>query len=315
MSKNIVVPIGVNYKSKATIVKKDAKTKKVKEKRETHNLLLNYWLDRFFSNNPEGLGANMNDCYLGTSDTSASRDDNGILGTTLGENDKISESSSSQGDYPVWEKAVYTFYADTANGTIWEIGIGNDGSLATARIVLDSALEKTSDDELEITYERYLYREQDSWSDTLTGGGIDGEDIDWTAMINDEQMHIVKNGGLCMGKEDGESYPIKLGDDNTDSSLSDPKDNLKGDVIKMDSTYDLTTVKDWTTGQTYRETEYGFETDVANDNIREVLLYTLERRSYSDNFEPIARVTFDPALSKNSDYRLYLTFRTSLSSW
>jgi len=308
-NKRLIVPVGMGVEGIVDVELRSTITGKIKRRIRKHNLLLNGFHTRVLrvGYDFEYLGP----CYLGDNNTPPQRTDTGLIGNELGRNDSYTISYSGNGEYPAWAKRIYTYYAGTATGNIGEMFIYD-----TTRITFDPVIQKTSTDELKITYARYMYRGAESWSGTIPGGQRDGvTDVNWVATINNYQLRDIFNVGFqdwVRANGDIGDMRLRIGDSNMASDLiNDYGHTIKGNLI-YDGGVSFVSRDTYDVSRDYRDITVGLETDKANGQIAEVLPYVTY--GYNDRAY-YCRVTFDPPLDKTSDYRLYLTFRFGLASW
>jgi len=295
----IIVPISVGLRGDVKLIMRNVVTDEV-ETREMRNTIFKNYLNALFNsyyvlNN--GIFRSINGTVLiGTSDQPASRNDTGIVGTTLAT--KVA-SSSIVATVPPTKTFTAVFPAGTGVGLVKEVVMAN-----TARQVVSPGLDKTAQHELTVVWTFTLSRGADSWSGTITGGQRDGvTDVNWIATINDNQLGGMVGSGA--GNYSLNPY-LYVGSSNAESNLaSDLGTTLKGATL-FGGAPAFKEALSYVADSFYRDYRVGLETSQGNGSIGEAIV-TLSVSAF-----PIGRITFTPALDKVDTYRLYLTFRIAV---
>jgi hypothetical protein len=326
----------------------DTKTGKIKDKSDGYidNMILNGWLDGLFTDSRQewfgwqacGLGINylsggrnrlghLHEFGIGSGTTPPTRSDTGLENPLSTSPDKNScyDKSVEPTEFPVWIERQFTFNAGNGTGTINEVATWGYKSQhnvdASSRKVLDNPIEKTSTDKLIIYYRHEFDIPQRHYSGTITGGQRDGTtDIDWNLYITDDMIY---NAWAGYGDNDGSynaiAYPfgfysnghVYIGDSNVASDITNDsgKDNsqLKGTEL-WNGDFSFIEPDSYVDGSYQMSTRVGFEENVANVQIAEMLIKTHELQT------PSFRITFNPALDNVANYRLYLDLSISLGN-
>lgn len=168
----------------------DARTKKVKKSLKFRNLITNVGLDNL--TNSFLFDSGVNYCAVGTGATAPSNADTGLVAEVAGRtnnNSGIATALSYVAGSPDYHKMVVTrlFTETQANGNLTEIGFFSasaGGTMFSRQLFKDgtgtpTTIDKTSNDQLRITYEIRCYPPT---ADTVTAGAvISGANYDITA--------------------------------------------------------------------------------------------------------------------------------------
>ena len=243
---------------------------------------------------------------------------------------------STSGTFPVWVERQFVYLAGNGTGDINAVGVFKDNNDMTARIILPETIEKLSTDILEVYYRVEFDIPTRTYSGVIEKGQRDGEtDINWNLYITDDMVynawvdndmgrtysggtlptryyvHNVLNGLYGLYTTNG--VDVIIGDSNAPSDIQNDNGSgaghLKGNEI-YNGKWTFLEPNDYVSGSYQRTGRLGFEEDIANVEISELLVFP----QYSDKASPTFRITFDPALNNVEMYRLYLDFTVSLGT-
>jgi len=344
------------FKGEVRCVLKDEEGKIKKDTGYNNNMIMDNFLNDIFKNEtqpwlnwPEygdkyydGFQRSpgvMRNCSIGSGDTPSTRNMNN-LETVLSSNhdEKNHFARSAEGTSPVWVEQQYVFYGDNGTGTIREVAVFRGNSM-TGRIVLTEPIEKLSTDILEVFYRISFDIPTRVYSGTITGGQRDGvTDVNWNLYITDdmlyhgwagsrwyistyEEVSNILAGLFYMGEEFRNPIPayVRIGDSNAPSDIQADSGagtgHLKGNQL-YEGNFTFYEPNSYINGSYQRSGRVGFEENIANHQIAEMLIFPTEREGgMSVNYpRPILRITFDPALDNQELYRLYLDFTVSLGT-
>ena len=288
-------------------------------------------------NHRYGLGI-IHGCRIGNGTTPTTRDMNS-LETTLSSSpdEKNNSDRSAQGLFPAFVERQFVFYAGNGTGSVNEVGVWpGEGDMA-ARVILPETIEKLETDILEVFYKIEFDIPQRHYSGTIVNGQIDGTtDINWDLYITDDMIYNcwIKTHLGYYGSGSGGSvytchnalgslfdlfrsvedkYSVIIGDSNAPSDIENDSGSgtghLKGAEL-FNGEFVFIEPDPYVEGSYQRTGRVGFEEDIANVEVAEMLIFA----SLTDKGSPAFRITFDPALNNQELYRLYLDFTVSLGT-
>lgn len=271
---------------------------------------------------------------------------NKITGSSVVEALARPESSKqAPNDYsaplPFWTERYFVFEAgqiadNTGSVFVGEVGLwtreqSNFYDYLLCRQILNPGVTISSDDELRVTW-RINYWIPRSFSGTIVGGNLNGGDVDWTYTLNNEQFsRFLRDQWLTSflrtGSSVGQACIFSESNDPTDFA-NDEEFTVKGTNIynfnvsltpypyyKTEPTPAiLRSTRDYVLGEYYNELTVGLEHDEPSDvTIGDFVLAKGLITSPED--ECYGRVTFDPPLTKDTQYRVFLTFRFTVDEY
>lgn len=205
----------------------------------------------------------------------------------------------------------WTFPAGRGTGAVREIALrGNSsstlphaGSTWVARIVLPEAIEKTDLHQLDVEWEIEVTN-PGVWEGVIPGGSKDGtQDINWRFTLNEEQFSsLVTSGWNSLAAWFGGSGTpnLRVGDSSVESDLILDRENIYGDEIFYLQSTAIREVNPYVPGSLQRTFRVFLEVDQSNGEIGEMVLGGSQTGAY------LGRITFDPPLEKDENYRLYI---------
>ncbi len=220
---------------------------------------------------------------------------------------------------------TWTFEEGVGTGTINDVVLRSsdfesaepfDGE-CVARQLVEPALVKEEYHRLELEWVLEVTNPTKTWSATITGGGLEGEDVVYTVMVGnagfiDSISSSAAAAYFDMGTRNSlrsffgaEGTPrVVIGDSNVVQELDQDHIRLGSFIDELHPPYEVSpgTYTPGSYEQTFRVT---LDIDEGVGEIGEVLLYS------DHNF--VGRVTFDPKLDKPNTHRLHLDFKFSIA--